>query len=234
MANYDYYGPPSPSPPPPDGHIHLPQQASISDLLLHLRRGANHAPADEHSRHRQHQQELEMHVINLDHRIPPVTRPDGTTTRCMIITARPHCPATAASTRRHHRANTAATPYHRAEHHERRSNRCHQGASKVVCLANMLSPGDRLEDDGFYQEFLEDATKVAHKFGELVEVVIPRPSIGGRAAPVVAGVGKVFLEYAHLDNAVWCRKRLDGKWYKGKEIAATFFNHGRFAAGDYA
>jgi hypothetical protein len=45
-----------------------------------------------------------------------------------------------------------------------------------------------------------------------VKVVIPRPrpGIGGKAAPVVAGVGKVFLEYAHIDEDAWCRRRMDG------------------------
>lgn len=63
----------------------------------------------------------------------------------------------------------------------------------------MISPVDPLEDDEFYRDFLENVTEDASKFGDLVKVVIPRPcpGSGGRAAPVVAGVGKVFLEYAH-------------------------------------
>jgi hypothetical protein len=64
-----------------------------------------------------------------------------------------------------------------------------------------------------------------------VKVVIPRPS--REAAPVVAGVGKVFLEYVHLEDAAWCRGRLDGMCYSGKEITAEFFPQAKFAAGDY-
>jgi hypothetical protein len=64
----------------------------------------------------------------------------------------------------------------------------------------MLSPGNRLKDDRFYWDFRKDVTEEARKFGHLVKVVIPRPS--HEAAPVVvAGVGKVFLEYVHLDDA---------------------------------
>lgn len=243
MASYDYGSPsPSPSPPPADGHIHhLPKDASFSDVILLLRRRANDGPADGH---RQQQQQQQMHVITMDSQIPPVRKPDGTTTRYMIITNTPNRPeaATATSPRRrhhhHHRANTVATPYHCTErwsNHRRRPSLAphendYKGATKVVCLTKMLRPGDRLEDDGFYREFLEDVTKEARKFGDLVKVVIPRPGpgIGGGG-----GVGKVFLEYTHLDDAAWCRKRLDGRFYGGKEITAAFFPRDRFAAGDY-
>jgi hypothetical protein len=51
---------------------------------------------------------------------------------------------------------------------------------------------------------------------------------------VVAGVGKVFLEFVHLDSATRCKRRLNGMlWYSGKEIAAQFFPHAKFAVGDY-
>lgn len=245
MASYDYGSPsPSPSPPPADGHIHhLPKDASFSDVILLLRRRANDGPADGHRQ--QQQQQQQMHVITMDSQIPPVRKPDGTTTRYMIITNTPNRPeaATATSPRRrrhhhHHRANTVATPYHcpeRWSNHRRRPSLAphendYKGATKVVCLTKMLRPGDRLEDDGFYREFLEDVTKEARKFGDLVKVVIPRPGpgIGGGG-----GVGKVFLEYTHLDDAAWCRKRLDGRFYGGKEITAVFFPRDRFAAGDY-
>ena len=181
----------------------------------------------------------QMYAINMDHVIPPRRRPDGTTSKFVILTDRPYLPEPTYYLRNPHRATTAATPYQRTEEHQQRNNRRHpvthgdddQVGTKVVCLAKMLSPGDRLDDDGFYRDFLEDITKEARKFGNLVNVVMPRP--GPVAAPVVAGAGKVFLEYAHLDDAAWCRRRLDGRRFRGRKIAATFFSQDRFAARDY-
>ncbi|CAM0953034.1 unnamed protein product [Alopecurus aequalis] len=251
MANYDYGSPsPTPSPPPADGHTHPDlQHASITDIILHLRRRANKRAADGHSRHRQHQMQhhQQVYVISKEHVSPPVRRPDGTTSRSMVLLYKPHRPEatyprhhhganTAATpdrrTEHHHRANTAATPYHRrTEHHQRQNNHRDEVAMKVVCLSKVLSPGDRLDDDWFYLDFLEDVTREARNFRDLVKVVIPRPVPG--AATVVAGVGKVFLEYACIDDAAWCRRRLDGRPFRGKTMAATFFSQDRLAAGDY-
>jgi hypothetical protein len=177
--------------------------------------------------------------------ILPIRHADGTTRKTLVIIYKP---GDAAYLRQSHRANTAASPYHRPEHHKRWSNGRLQRSpprqdggdegepTKVVCLAKMLSPCDCLGDDGFYHDFLEDVTQEARKFGDLVKVVIPRPSpsISDQAASVVAGVGKVFLEFVHLDSATRCKRRLNGMlWYSGKEIAAQFFPHAKFAAGDY-
>jgi hypothetical protein len=45
---------------------------------------------------------------------------------------------------------------------------------------------------------------------------------------MVARVRKVFLGYAHLDDATWCRRRSDGMWYSGKKIAVQFFGKSPF------
>jgi splicing factor U2AF subunit len=85
---------------------------------------------------------------------------------------------------------------------------------------------DKLQDDELYQEVLDDVTTEARKFGDLVKVVVPRPGYG-------AGAGKVFLEYACLDDSIKCRIRLDGRWYDGRKVIADYFPVDKFAAGDY-
>lgn len=86
------------------------------------------------------------------------------------------------------------------------------------------------EDDEF-EDLVEDATEEARKFGNLVKVVIPRPSPGSN--PAVAGVGKAFLEYACLDSSSHCRRSMDRRWFAGRRIAAGFYPEDMFAAGDY-
>lgn len=103
--------------------------------------------------------------------------------------------------------------------------------TKVVLLTRMLSSDDHIEDDDFYQDFLQDVTNWASKYGNLVRVVIPRPSPGG--APVVAGVGRVFLEYSLLESSTRCRRKMHRSWWAEKRIVAVFYPEDKFAAGDY-
>lgn len=105
-------------------------------------------------------------------------------------------------------------------------------ATKVVLLTQMLSSDDHIEDDDFYQEFLQDVTNSARKYGNLVRVVIPRPSPGG--ASVVAGVGRVFLEYSLLESSTHCRRKMHRGVWAEKRIVAVFYPEDKFAAGDYS
>ena len=105
------------------------------------------------------------------------------------------------------------------------------GATRVVRLAEILSPDD-LRDDVFYQETVEDITGEVRKFGHLLEVVIPRPG-DPAAASGGGGVGKVFLKYACLDDSINSITELDGRWYSKRRVVAEFYPEDRFAAGDY-
>ncbi|KAM0905146.1 hypothetical protein ACQ4PT_017579 [Festuca glaucescens] len=122
------------------------------------------------------------------------SRPDGTPD-VLLLYGRPSSPDDEPE-------SPDTTTIHRADQQvHRRSPEPHQvdGATRVVRLAKMLSL-DQLQDDEVYQEVLDDVTKEARKFGDLLKVVLPRPGHGA-AHPVVAGAGKVFLEYACLDDS---------------------------------
>lgn len=255
MADCDYNcdnNSPPPSPPPADGLPDHLKDASLSDIFLYLRSRANSGPADDYSRQGQHQQQMYMTNINMD----PRKLPDGSTRTYVIVSDRPLCHkrwsnrSSRPSPAPHDNDDEGAKMldsleddgfYHRFSKRGRQRSPAplhddDKGGTKVVCLTKMLSPSDRLEDDRFYQHFLENVTEEARKYGDLVKVVIPQPGPGiegSGAASVVAGVGKVFLEYTHLADAAWCRRWLDGIWYGGKVIAAAFFPQDRFDVGDY-
>lgn len=101
----------------------------------------------------------------------------------------------------------------------------------MVCLTEML-PDHRLEEDEFYERFLEDVEQEACVFSNLVNVVIPRPG-PSNVDPVVAGVGRVFLEYSCLDSSNLCKIEMGGSWWGEKQIVARFYPEDKFAAGDY-
>ncbi|KAI5440363.1 hypothetical protein KIW84_010022 [Lathyrus oleraceus] len=62
-------------------------------------------------------------------------------------------------------------------------------ATKVLCLTHAVSP-DELRDDEDYEEILDDMRQECSKFGNLVNVVIPRPRPDGELCP---GVGKEIM-----------------------------------------
>ena len=87
-----------------------------------------------------------------------------------------------------------------------------------------------LEDEEFYDRFVDDVEVQACEFGKLVKLVIPRPNVDPAGA-----VGKVFLKFACLDGANACKIMMDRNCWKGddEQIIARFYPEDRFAAGDY-
>ncbi|KAH0468257.1 hypothetical protein IEQ34_003290 [Dendrobium chrysotoxum] len=91
--------------------------------------------------------------------------------------------------------------------------------TKIVCLTQVVSADD-LKDDEEYEEILDDMKGEGGKYGNLVNVVIPRPGPHGE---VVHGVGRVFLEYDNIDGAAKARLRLHGRKFDGNQAVAVFY-----------
>ncbi|EYU43415.1 hypothetical protein MIMGU_mgv1a022682mg, partial [Erythranthe guttata] len=90
---------------------------------------------------------------------------------------------------------------------------------------------DELMDDGEYQEILEDMREECQKFGELIDIVIPRP------IPNVAhtgGIGKVFLEYSDASGCTKAKSSLSGRKFGGNTVMALYYPEDKYYAGDYA
>ncbi|KAG6773946.1 hypothetical protein POTOM_021291 [Populus tomentosa] len=101
--------------------------------------------------------------------------------------------------------------------------------TKVVCLTQVVT-GDELKDDDEYEDILEDMRMEAGKFGQLVNVVIPRPRPNGENAP---GVGKVFLEYADTEGSSKARAGMNGRKFDGNQVVAVFYPENKFSQGEY-
>ncbi|KAL8123819.1 splicing factor U2af large subunit B-like isoform X2 [Apium graveolens] len=102
-------------------------------------------------------------------------------------------------------------------------------ASKVLCLTQVVTE-DELKDDEDYEDILADMKTECGKFGDLVNVVIPRPNPNGEAS---AGVGKVFLEYVDTESASKARTGLHGRKFGGNQVVAVFYEEDKFHQGDY-
>ncbi|KAK1357553.1 Splicing factor U2af large subunit [Heracleum sosnowskyi] len=102
-------------------------------------------------------------------------------------------------------------------------------ASKVLCLTQVVTE-DELKDDDDYDDILADMKTECGKFGDLVNVVIPRPNSNGE---VSAGVGKVFLEYVDTESASKARTGLHGRKFGGNQVVAVFYEEDKYHQKDY-
>jgi len=95
--------------------------------------------------------------------------------------------------------------------------------SEVVCFLQMVTESD-LIDSTEYQGICDDVGAEASKFGQVVDLVIPRPVVGQR----VPGVGKVFVQMGTIEACEKVKNALEGRQFLGRTVLATFFNKEKF------
>jgi splicing factor U2AF subunit len=101
--------------------------------------------------------------------------------------------------------------------------------TRVLCLAEVINSDD-LVDDGEYEEIVEDMRDEGGKFGNLVNVVIPRPNPTGDE---VQGLGKVFLEYADISSCASAREALNGRKFGGNVVTAVYYSEDKYNNREY-
>ncbi|XP_076889534.1 splicing factor U2af large subunit B-like isoform X4 [Bidens hawaiensis] len=101
--------------------------------------------------------------------------------------------------------------------------------TKVLSLTQVVTEEELINDED-YEDILEDMKVECGKFGSLVNVVIPRPNPNGQP---VAGVGKVFLEYADTESSTKARAGLNGRKFGGNQVVAIFYPENKFNEGEY-
>ncbi|KAF9208149.1 U2 small nuclear RNA auxiliary factor 2 [Haplosporangium sp. Z 27] len=98
----------------------------------------------------------------------------------------------------------------------------------VLQLLNMVTP-EELEDDQEYEDIVEDIRDECGKFGQVVEIQIPRPIAG----QVVAGTGKIFVKYSNVDEATTALRALSGRKFADRTVLTSFYDVEKYAAGEY-
>ncbi|XP_024987460.1 splicing factor U2af large subunit B-like isoform X1 [Cynara cardunculus var. scolymus] len=105
----------------------------------------------------------------------------------------------------------------------------HEVPTKILCLTEVITAND-LMDDGEYEEILEDMREEGRKFGNLTNVVIPRPNPSGDQ---VQGLGKVFLEYADTNGCAKAKDSLGGRKFGGNVVTAVYYPEDKYLEHDY-
>ena len=104
--------------------------------------------------------------------------------------------------------------------------------TRVLCLRGLVSPAD-LSTDAAFQDLLDDVSMECARFGTLRQVLIPRPHEAEASdmppGETVTGVGRVFLEYSSTEESQRAFAALQGRFFAGVQIAAGFWDEGKFA-----
>ncbi len=93
---------------------------------------------------------------------------------------------------------------------------------------NMVTPDELLEEDE-YEDIVEDIRKEAGRYGSLKSLEIPRP-IPGVDVP---GVGKVFLEYGSILDAVSANRHLSGRKFANRTVFTSYYEPDKYQRREF-
>ncbi|CAH2072161.1 unnamed protein product [Thlaspi arvense] len=103
--------------------------------------------------------------------------------------------------------------------------------TRIICLTEAVTD-DQLTDDEEYEDIIEELREEGRRFGNLVNVVVPRPN---RKHYYTPGVEKVFLEYADVDDASIARLGMNGRFCRvsRNHIVALYYPEDKYAQGHF-
>lgn len=114
--------------------------------------------------------------------------------------------------------------------------------TEVLVLVNMVTE-EELKVDEDFEDIVVDVREECEKYGELLEVVIPRPSgdgpdnklSGGRDSGPRIGiaVGRIFARFATVEGCVQAKLALDGRTFNSNRVTASFYDLAKFQAHQY-
>merc|ERR1712227_588367 len=92
-------------------------------------------------------------------------------------------------------------------------------ATKILCLMNMITEEELLDDEEF-EDIMEDVKEECAKFGPVKSVEIPRP----RAGQEVSGVGKIYVEFTNLEGCNKAMNALSGRKFASRVVLTSFYD----------
>ncbi|KAK3810786.1 MAG: splicing factor U2AF 65 kDa subunit-like protein [Benniella sp.] len=100
--------------------------------------------------------------------------------------------------------------------------------TNVLQLLNMVTPQE-LEDDQDFEDIMDDIREECSKFGQILEIRIPRPIPGQE----VRGLGKIFVKYSSVEECTVALRALSGRKFADRTVLTSFYDIDKFAAKEY-
>ena len=109
---------------------------------------------------------------------------------------------------------------------------------RVLQLLNMVTPEELMSDEDYQgndwqtrkgdhvhtnatTEIVEDVQEECEKFGQVLAIKIPRPSLGSRQS---SGVGKIFVKFDSPESAKRALATLAGRKFADRTVVTTYFS----------
>lgn len=107
--------------------------------------------------------------------------------------------------------------------------------SRVLQLLNMVTPEELMDNDDYQGkptvylasltplislEICEDVQEECSKFGQVIDLKVPRPTGGSRQS---AGVGKIYVKYDTTTSAKKALQALAGRKFADRTVVTTYF-----------
>lgn len=83
---------------------------------------------------------------------------------------------------------------------------------------------EKIPANVFIIEICEDIKDECEKYGQVLEMKVPRPSGGSRQS---TGVGKIFVKYDNADSARTALQALAGRKFADRTVVTTYFSEVR-------
>ena len=99
--------------------------------------------------------------------------------------------------------------------------------SRILVLRNMVKITD-LENEEDYQDIHEDTLEECKKYGRVISIIVPRPS------EHTSGIGKIFVEYSSVDEAIRAKSALTGLKFNEKKVECSYHPEELYFQGNFA
>ncbi|KAG5461079.1 MAG: hypothetical protein BJ554DRAFT_6786 [Olpidium bornovanus] len=90
---------------------------------------------------------------------------------------------------------------------------------------------EELANDEEYADILDDIRDEASKFGNVLEIKIPRPLPPGEGE--VPGVGKIFVRYTTAEEATAALRALSGRKFADRTVLTSFITEHDLEIGNF-
>uniref|UniRef100_A0A8B9KBY0 Splicing factor U2AF subunit n=1 Tax=Astyanax mexicanus TaxID=7994 RepID=A0A8B9KBY0_ASTMX len=100
--------------------------------------------------------------------------------------------------------------------------------TEVLCLMNMVSPEELLDDDE-YEEIVEDVREECSKYGQVKSIEIPRP-VDGLEVP---GTGKIFVEFMSVFDSQKAMQGLTGRKFANRVVVTKYCDPDAYHRRDF-